>query len=104
MAVTTFSMFLVLSVFLPADTVLAASEAAVGSLIEQAEEKQEQARRQGHAWSATNDYIAEAHALLKAGKTDDAESYANRALRAAEASLKQAADEANAWQSRAPRL
>ena len=97
-------LLLVLCAAFPWQVVLAADPAAVVSLIEQAQAKQEQARQKGHAWSVTGDYVAESRALLDAGKTDQAEAAARRALNAADASLKQAAAEANAWQSRVPGL
>lgn len=82
----------------------AADQQAIAGLISQAEAQQEQARLRQHAWSATSDYIADARALMAAGELDKAQAMAQRALKAAEASLKQADDEATAWQARVPTL
>lgn len=81
---------------------LAVDSDGVAAMIERAEAKQEEARHQRHAWSSTNDYIAEARALLDAGEVGPAEAAAQRALKSVNASLQQAAAESTAWQARIP--
>ncbi len=81
---------------------LAADKGSVAATIAQAEQKQQQARTMEYAWSVTNDYIAEARSLLEAGDVDAADAAAQRALKSVNASLEQAATEAEAWQARVP--
>ena len=95
-------LMLILVVCLLSLPAVAADSDEVAAMITSAETKQEEARRQRHAWSSTNDYIAEARALLDAGKVGPAEAAAQRALKAVNASLQQAADESTAWQARVP--
>lgn len=95
---------LLLSLLVLSHPGVAADKTTVVMLISQAKEKQEQARDRQHAWSATADYIARAQTLLGAGDLELAEAMAKRAIKAADASLQQAADEAGAWQARVPTL
>jgi hypothetical protein len=96
--------WLLLLACLAGDPAVAADKQAVIGMIEQAKELQEEARSKQHAWSATSDYIAGAQNRLAAGKLEQAQAMAERAVQAARASIKQADEEATAWQARVPAL
>ncbi len=86
-----------------APAVEAAPEVSVDALIAEAEELYQQAKEKEHAWIVTSRSIAEAKEALAAGDEATARQAAEKAVMTAEASLKQAEDEALAWQSRVPK-